>query len=321
MKGPTHPAIRIAVTIIAFIVFILTLILSFLGNVPIGVGDENSTENILGGVFINTIPDLSARYPSNLNAASWTFNIIWPVIFLYNFVSVIYMLVSLCLPKDKSPIMREPALMPVGSIIFWTLGWALALSWIFANDREILGLAMFFILTGCWSTYVALGLSYRSYYKDIQTLEENSNQMLWLVRIIIHNGYGILAAWTTCAWKLMLATTITYEDSRGTDNYPAKLNGSLTSEDAGTISLSILLVEIIVWFILENFVFERYCRYTLSIYPTLIFAFSGVVTGMYVTPFSRNLILALVGLILVILAFFARVGLVIYRHRNRPKFA
>nr|XP_039255897.1 uncharacterized protein LOC120332666 [Styela clava] len=313
------PVVKITFTIIGFLVFALSFVFAFLNNVPTGFQDGNSTKNGASNIFINTVTDLNARYPSSFGPADFVFIIIWPLIYLWNTVGIIYMLASLFFTKKKSPILREPAMFPVFSLIFWSLSWGCSMGWLFAYDREILWLSMFLILASALSTYATLGFSYASYYKDTMILEEHDSRMLWLVRIIIHNGYAILAAWLTVAWKVMLHTVIAYEDSRGTDNYPANLRSSLTVEDAGTIALSILLVELIVWFVLENFVFEPYCRYTLSIYPALIFALSGTFSNDYVVPFSRNLILTLVGLIFVIIAFVVRVVLVYIRHKNRPR--
>ncbi|XP_039255900.2 uncharacterized protein LOC120332670 [Styela clava] len=321
MKALTSRAVKIAFTVIAFVVFAISFVFSFLGNVPVGVEKGNATLNAATDIFINTIPDLATRYPTAIQPAPWVFVVIWPIIFLWNTVGIFYLLASLCLPKDRSPILREPSMFPVESLIFWCLSWGCSMGWIFAFDRELLGLSMFLILVAAWSTYATLGLSYRSYYSDILILEEHSHKMLLLVRIIIHNGFAILAAWLTCAWKITLATTITYKDSSPSDEIPAALNGSITSEDAGTIGLSILLFELVLWFVLENFVFEPYCRYTLSIYPTLIFALSGVFSQNYVSPFSRNLAITLAALILAIFAFIARIVLVIYRHRHRTRYA
>ena len=50
--------------------------------------------------------------------------------------------------------------------------------------------------------------------------------MLWVVRILIHNGVAIVTTWLTCAWKINLATVIAYKDSRGVDRIPAELRNS-----------------------------------------------------------------------------------------------
>nr|XP_039255902.1 uncharacterized protein LOC120332671 [Styela clava] len=307
--------LKYMMTILAFVVYIVSLIFSYLNSLSGMGGNKNETnETAFGGLYLNTIRELSDKYESNIQPANWTFGVIWPIIYLWNAIGAFYMIVALCLKKEDSPTVREKPLIPPVTLIFWCLSWSTSVAWIFANDREILGLAMFFILAACWVTYAGLAFSYRSYYPEVEELKAQNPKLLWLVRIIFHNGYAILATWLTCAWKLMLATVITYKGSMGSP--VAELNGSLTAEDAGTISLVILLLEIIVWFVLENFVFEKYCRYTLTIYPTLVFALIGALVGNYVSPFSRNMYLSLTGLILSILALIARTVLVAYRHRK-----
>nr|XP_039250536.1 uncharacterized protein LOC120328177 [Styela clava] len=310
--------VKIAFTVIGVLVFLLSFIFAFLNNVPVGFEQGNSTVNAAGDIFINTIADLDVRYPVTVVPPAYVLVVIWPLIYFWNLIGAAYLVASLFLSNEKSPVLREPALFPIGSLVFWSLSFGFPLAWLFAFDREILWLSLFLIMAGAWSIYATLGFSYASYYKDILVLEEHNSTMLWLVRIIFHNGLGIFATWLTIGWKLTLQTTIAYKDGAG-DQYPADFRGSLTPEDAGTISFSILLFEIMLWFVLENFVFEPYCRYTVTIYPTLIFALSSTFSNDYVVPYSRNLIITLVGLILSILAFIARVVLVYFRHKNRPQ--
>lgn len=50
-------------------------------------------------------------------------------------------------------------------------------------------------------------------------------EMLWIVRILVHNGIAIVTTWLTCAWKINLATVIAYTNDRSSDKVPAELRG------------------------------------------------------------------------------------------------
>lgn len=320
--------LRIFFTVLALIVFLTSLVFAFLSSAPISFSNTgNSTRTLVPGLFTQSVEGLDAKYPSDIAPADWVFIVIWPLVYFWNLIGIIYLVVSLCLPSDKSPIMGEPIMIPITSLIFWSLLWGLSFSWLFIYDREYVTLGLFFIIGAAWSGYLFLGFSYRCYRKDIFYLERHSSKMLWIVRILIHNGFAIVTTWLTCAWKINFATVITYAESRGIDTIPAAQRGSLTAEDAGTIALALLLLEFVIWFVLENFVFEGLCRYTVTIYPTLIFVFVGILVGNPqrsgddTTFFRQNRIIALAGLILAVIAFVVRIMLVVIRHRRRITLA
>ena len=92
-------------------------------------------------------------------------------------------------------------------------------------------------------------------------------------------------------------------------------------ETASMVGLGVLFALAIIWFILENFVWEKYCRFNFTIYPVLIFALAGVVTR--ISNFRSNinvtrlLVLAAVELAFFCLAFIVRIALFIYKVRAR----
>ena len=94
---------------------------------------------------------------------------------------------------------------------------------------------------------------------------------------------------------------------------------TLNQEDASTVGLSILLFFIISWFIIENVIWEKYCRYNFTIYPVLILGSGGLVARLRVEGGTRNLILASVVLSISSLAFIVRIALSVYRSRSRNR--
>jgi len=80
------------------------------------------------------------------------------------------------------------------------------------------------------------------------------------------------------------------------------------------------MVIVPAWFILENFVWEKYCRYTFTIYPVFILALSGLVGKLQHMPEAKqSLILASVDLGLSCLAFLVRAGLASWRIGRKEK--
>ena len=94
--------------------------------------------------------------------------------------------------------------------------------------------------------------------------------------------------------------------------------GLITNPNASSVGAGILLGLILVYFVLENFVLEKYLRYIFTIYPVLIFAFSGVVYKLVKTGGSRqNIIFGSVNLSICVALFLTRIALSIYRFKQR----
>ena len=89
--------------------------------------------------------------------------------------------------------------------------------------------------------------------------------------------------------------------------------------DASTVSLSIVLVEVLVYFVLENVVFEKFLRYTYTVWMVAIFALAGSISKNW-TAGSRNSIFSLVLIALAGALFIVKIGLSIWRSFTRPLY-
>lgn len=67
------------------------------------------------GVFETDTGSQRVKYPNPITPSAWAFIIIWPLIFLWNGAGALYQVVTLCMARDKSPILRGPPLIPVVS--------------------------------------------------------------------------------------------------------------------------------------------------------------------------------------------------------------
>ena len=70
---------------------------------------------------------------------------------------------------------------------------------------------------------------------------------LTVLRRFVLNGVAIYTTWTTIASLINLATALTY-------------SGGVDQRQACLASLSLLVIIHCTWFILENFVFDKYVR-------------------------------------------------------------
>ncbi|KAJ8418737.1 hypothetical protein AAFF_G00002360 [Aldrovandia affinis] len=131
---------------------------------------------------------------------------------------------------------------------------------------------------------------------------------LWCLRVLVQNGICVYTTWTTIATLINFNIVLSYE-------------AGVSISDGGTVCLSILLTEVITWFILENFVLEKHVRYILTIYPVVIMALAGNMTKNYdSTAPSRNGVFIAVLLAVACTTFVVRVALVIWRHLKQPLY-
>ncbi|CAK8688929.1 unnamed protein product [Clavelina lepadiformis] len=298
---------RKAFVVIAFVTYIISLIFAYLNTAGVGI-------------YRSTNGAIDRKYFQHVSPAGTAFGIVWPIIYVWNLVAIVYLFVSLFLPPNKSPVNNNPTLVTYPFLAAYILAWSSTIGWLFAFDNEILELSFVILILAAGSVYVALGASCKVVRQNVLHLEANCKVMLWLVRIFLQNGLGLPATWLTIATLLNLADVMIYQDSKSSTI--AIQRGTVSIEDGSTAALSLLWVIVVAWFILENFVWEKYCRYLFTIYPVIILALSGLIGRLrFVDGANRNLVLASVELGFVCVVLIVRVGLSIYRYKTRPVLA
>ncbi|XP_048385919.1 uncharacterized protein si:ch211-161h7.5 isoform X4 [Stegostoma tigrinum] len=166
--------------------------------------------------------------------------------------------------------------------------------------------ALAFLALIAFTSYVALFFTYRALHTQLPWMQKYRKIDMWLVRILIQNGVAVYATWTTIATLINFAVVLTY-------------SGCVSNVTSGTVSLSILAFEVILWFYLENVVLDQYVRYTLTVYPVVIVALSGSLDKNYnaISPTRNNIYIATL-LAVACTAFVARIVIVTWKHFKRP---
>ncbi|KAI4874020.1 hypothetical protein NFI96_029909, partial [Prochilodus magdalenae] len=144
-------------------------------------------------------------------------------------------------------------------------------------------------------------------------LKQNHPADLWCIRVLVQNAIAAYATWTTIATLLNFAVVLQ--------------NRSVSLTNAATACLCLLLLEVIAWFAVENFLIEKHVRYILTVYPVIIYALIGSLSKHYdpAAPgrnavFTGKLKAGSVLLALACVLLVMRVVLVIWRHRTQPLF-
>merc|ERR1712212_820239 len=131
---------------------------------------------------------------------------------------------------------------------------------------------------------------------------------LWLIRVLIQNGVAIYTTWTAIATLINLTIVLTYD-------------AKMLPADAATTTLSILTGVLFLWFVLENGPLDKHVRYIFTIYPVVIWALSGIMSGKYdAADLSRNNIFTVGLLASACVLFVSKILLVIRKHIKQPLY-
>lgn len=237
--------------------------------------------------------EVSDKYYLEITPAGWAFSI-WGLIYTWQLLWIIYSLSLLCrknVPEVLSPLF----------FLFYMLANVCNVSWIVLFSWEKIQICAFVLFATLFCLCATLAVSYWRMNK-LHT-DKFPKFDFWAIQILVNNGIALYATWCTVASLLNLAMAISY------------FHG-VKQDVASTISLSILSVEIFVWFILENTVLERFLRYTVTIYPVLIWALSASIAKNF-DPAKRNSIFTVVLLSAACALFFARIMHMIWRAKTR----
>ncbi|CAL8276864.1 unnamed protein product [Lota lota] len=121
----------------------------------------------------------------------------------------------------------------------------------------------------------------------------------------VQNGLALYSTWTSVATLINFSVVL-------------RLRG-VAQSTAGTISLCILLVQLLAWCFLENVVLDRWVRSLHTVYPVVILALLGNISRHHdpLQP-TTNTVFQVVLLVLSCVLLVARVAMVICRTRKQP---
>lgn len=228
--------------------------------------------------------------------AGFTFSI-WGVIYTWQALWIIYAWTFVFRP-------RMPRTIFTGVYIGYTLVSATNITWIYVwgNLHVTAACVVLFLFNAFFYPTIAMLVSY--FYKVREKPHRVDTVLTWILPV---NGLFLYATWTTIASLLNLAAALQYSSS------------NVNPIDSGTVALTLLLVTVLVYFVLENTVLYRVLRYVLSVYPVVIWALIGALSVHWgVEGEERNSRFALGLLIITIVLFIVRIILVVIFGVVRP---
>ncbi|XP_069029394.1 uncharacterized protein [Embiotoca jacksoni] len=286
MKDNSLP--RICVILFSAVVFVFVLIVNALA----GTGR---------GPFHSTTGNVSARYETDITPASWTFSI-WGIIYTWLTLMVIYITTYIFRGSWSQ------CLLPYAFYCCWLSSLVMNMIWLLLWDKELMLAALVVLTLIVMSNYSALFfccLATDYYGLWLQTYHRKD---LACLRILVQNGLAVYTTWTSIASLINFSLVL---HLWGVDKHTA-----------ATASLCILFAEVVGWFILENWVLDRWVRNILTVYPVVIVASVGNVYKHFnAADPTPNSVFMVVLLVLACVLFVSRLFTVIWRNIWRPLYS
>lgn len=270
-----------------------------------------SLYTLFPGLFVNTSDGLAEKfylekYKMDVTPAEWTFYQA-ALIYFWQSLWLTYGMFSVCRRNGNGFFYTMfPVLPPILYVVF-SFSLACNISWLLIWDKEYMEVALVFVNLMSCTLYICLIVSLRRLNEFGAILYSNDlKREIWINRILVQNGLAMFAVWGTVAAMFNFAIVLTYRTGA-------------EQEVSSTVSLSIFIIEILVWWIFDNFVFERYLRYLFTPYFVLIVSIAGIIAKNW-DPEKMNAIFTLLVFATVIFLTIIKIILVCWRHKHRPLF-
>ncbi len=275
---------KLALIIINVVVFVVILAINY-------------QSRTVSDLFPKSTGDVSDKFSTEITPASSTFSL-WAFIYTFQTAWIIYTLTLIC--------RNAPVILSNWFYIFYILANFCNFSWLLVWAREYTALSFAILaLTGI-SLETTLFFAYKNlddYLKEFPNQQEvPSVADVWCIRILVQNGIIFYTTWVSIATCLNLTIFLRYD---------LEINGS----KAATGALCALLTLIVVWFVLENFILEKYVRFTFMEYIVLIVGLSGIIKKNW-TDGSGNQAFVLFLLVLSSVLLVVRLLMIAFKERK-----
>lgn len=255
------------------------------------------------GIFTRKTGDISDGNEVYITPAGATFST-WGAIYTWQALWLLLNVVLIFLKNENSRLYYDPPVLTILFHCFIFFNFCFNAGWLGLWDSQEFTGSFIFILFMAATVYAAIVISHRNIYNADQYLKRR--WVLWLYRILVNNGLCFYAAWLTIATLLNLAIAITYR-------WAPEDQISSFRNTSSIISLSILAALLLVYFLFDILIFEKFLRYTWSTYIQLLIAFAGILGKNYYRKDAAST-LALVLAIIVGIMFIAKITVTIVRH-------
>lgn len=279
------------------VAFIITLLINGLAG---SVGKES-------GLVEYAVGELSDIYFTYITPAGWAFAI-WSLIYIWLAILLIFYIVTIFKSNDFGKVYLNPEVANFTYRAIFIANLSLNASWIILWGNKYLLASCIVLFLIAITNVIILGIFSFNIATDNHRLKSEQPKLFWSYVVLGQNCHGTYTAWTLIASCISLTTELRYGGA------------ALNLESASLIGLSLLLVMVVIWFVLENTVLDRYVRFLITPYLVVIWACIATVTEHRQTAEVPEVIqwyvigILIVAIVLAVL----RAGLIAFRQIKMP---
>ncbi len=219
-------------------------------------------------------------YPTQMTPSGWTIYI-WGAIYAYTFLWLVYVSTIFCRKEWNGRLLFvEVPFVPLALYYTFFITNAANISWLFAWDHQQM-IASACLSAVMWiSLCICIGIvcyGVKKYYS--QMIKSHLSSDVWCDRVLVQNGLGLYAGWSTVTTLIYLSMVLTYETDVG-------------DEDGTTISLSLLAGLHLTYFLVDTIASDRYTRYLITPYMVIPYTLAGILDNNW-DPEARNWMLTM----------------------------
>jgi len=225
------------------------------------------TFNALSGnksIFKNTVGELADKYDQNTSPAGWTFSI-WGIIYLFIAIALVFFLFTICCKNQLGYIYVNPVIVSPVYCLVYGFNFLLNITWLFLWDREQLQAASCDLFAIFFTNLISLSILIRNLEQTDHRLRKDQPKTYWAYIVFASNGQGMYCTWTLLASLLNMNIALIY------------VNG-VTLETAANINLSLVLVIVLGWTVLDLIFLDKFTRYLVTPYLVVVWALGGVLS-------------------------------------------
>lgn len=213
-------------------------------------------------LFKSNVGNLSNKYELDITPAGWTFSI-WSVIYIWMAAAIIFYISTIFSTSEVGRLYLNPEIVSLWYSFFFILNLLSNIVWIFVWDREYLIISAVFLFIIADTNIIALGMLARNVSKYNHQLRLEKPKVYWSYVGLALNGLAVYTTWTCIASLLNFGHVLHYVVD-------------ISMEDTVNICLSLLLVLMVGYFVLEVTILDRFVRFIVTPFIVVIWALCGI---------------------------------------------
>ena len=245
-------------------------------------------------LFNSNVGNLSRRYELDISPAGFIFSI-WSVIYIS--IGLTFMFYGLLMMTKRKTGNGYMYLNPVVASPVYCITYGINLGfnvgWIFSWDRELLVVSSYILCSVAATNIITLILLIRNIEDNNHQLMKEQPKTYWTYIVFAFNGHGIYCTWTVIASLLNFTHCLHYRDG-------------LEMQTSVLVSLSMLLIIMVGWAVLEMTFLDNFARFFITPYLVVIWALAGILAKKYNEPevsiVTKGYLIALMGIAVFLLA-------------------